>query len=376
VSLPEPLTPADCDLRDFPRMMIDISRLRQSAFDATPDDSAWRAGLNLWFSAWHSVPAGSLDNDEAGLTKAAGLGRDIRTWRKVRAAALRGFTVCADGRLYHETVCELALEAWIEKLVQRLSSGAGNAKRWGGSFDPAQIEAAIDHAVGLLAAIAPHSKSIQKARRRHSKPDAGGTGKQSRRDDETIPTGSQGTGEGTGTGIIREGSDDPSLSGESAKASPKRLAEATIPEGFPDGAALAAAEAWVKDAASTVDVTAHAKRFRNHALAHQRKVADWGAAWRGWIDIEIEKAPKREQDTQVAEFTWDGPAEVWDAVCAAKSPAWAQCHLGNCAARGLTLYTASPTTEKRLREDVGRLLADIGVTLIRGAPPKAKGRAA
>lgn len=197
----EPLTPPDCDLRDFPRMMIDITRLRQSAFDATPDDSAWRAGLNLWFSAWHSVPAGSLDDDEAALTKAAGLGRDVRSWRKVKSSALRGFTLCSDGRLYHETVCELALEAWIEKLVQRLSSGAGNAKRWGATFDPSCTEAAIDRAVGLLATLAPDSKGIQKARRRHSKPHSAGnptgTEQPSRRDAVNVPPGSQGKGTGT-----------------------------------------------------------------------------------------------------------------------------------------------------------------------------------
>src|SRR5690606_4124736 len=133
-----------------PRMMLDITRLRQSDFDATPDDSAWRAGLNLWFSAWHAVPAGSLSDDEAALAKAAGLGRDLRTWRKVKAAAMRGFVLCDDGRYYHETVCEFALEAWLEKLSQRLSSGAGNAKRWKIDFDPTAIESAIVEAADLL----------------------------------------------------------------------------------------------------------------------------------------------------------------------------------------------------------------------------------
>ncbi len=201
-----PLTPPECDLRDFPRMMLDITRLRQSDFDATPDDSAWRAGLNLWFSAWHSVPAGSLSDDEAALAKAAGLGRDLRTWRKVKSAAMRGFVLCDDGRHYHETVCEFALEAWLEKLSQRLSSGAGNAKRWKISFDPADIEHAIEHAAALLARISPQSKALLKIKRRQSRQDddgnPNGTENQSQRDTKTVPTGSQGTG--TGTGIIEE----------------------------------------------------------------------------------------------------------------------------------------------------------------------------
>lgn len=197
-----PLTPPDCDLTDFPRMMIDIPRLHQSEFDATIDDSAWRAGINLWFSAWHSVPAGSLAADDASLAKAAGLGRDVRSWRKVRSAALRGFIECSDGRLYHETVSEFALEAWLEKLVQRISSGAGNAKRWGGEFDPAPVEAEIDAASDMLAALNPQSKAIAKAKRRHSRrhPDgnAGGKENRSHRDSENIPSGSLEKGTGTG----------------------------------------------------------------------------------------------------------------------------------------------------------------------------------
>jgi hypothetical protein len=193
-----PLTPENCDLRDFPRMMIDITRLRQSEFDATIDDAAWRAGVNLWFSAWHSVPAGSLAADDASLAKAAGLGRDVRTWKKVRPEALRGFIECSDGRLYHETVCEFALEAWLEKLAQRISSGAGNAKRWGGEFDASSIQAEIDRTTELLAALNPESRAIQKAKRRHSQRDAGGNpggnGNPSRRDKETVPSGSQETG--------------------------------------------------------------------------------------------------------------------------------------------------------------------------------------
>lgn len=202
MSAPAPLTPANCDLRDFSRMMIDISRLRQSDFDAITDDSAWRAGVNLWFSAWHSVPAGSLADDEAGLAKAAGLGRDLRTWRKIRTDALNGFVACSDGRLYHRTVCEFALEAWIEKLVQRISSGAGNAKRWGSEFNPTPIEEEIDHVVALLSALNPDSKSIPKACRRHSRPDPAGKEKLSHRDKDSVPSGS--LEKGTGKGIDKE----------------------------------------------------------------------------------------------------------------------------------------------------------------------------
>lgn len=159
----EPLTPACCDLSDFPRMMLDIRRLRGSSFDATLNDAAWRAGLNLWMTAWHQIPAGSLEDTEAELTKAAGLGRDVKTWRKLRADALRGWVKCSDGLLYHETIAEIALEAWIDKLGQRLSSGAGNAKRHGIDFDPAPIVDDVKVAAEMLARLNPKSRHMSKS---------------------------------------------------------------------------------------------------------------------------------------------------------------------------------------------------------------------
>lgn len=159
----EPLTPACCDLSDFPRMMLDIRRLRGSSFDATLDDSAWRAGLNLWMTAWHQVPAASLEDKEEELTKAAGLGRDVKTWRKIRSVALRGWVKCSDGLLYHETIAEIALEAWIDKLGQRLSSGAGNAKRHGFDFDPAPVVDDVKVAAEMLARLNPKSRHLSKS---------------------------------------------------------------------------------------------------------------------------------------------------------------------------------------------------------------------
>lgn len=193
-------------------MMIDIPRLRGSEFDSILDDGAWRAGLNLWLTSWHQVPAGSLPDDDASLAKHAGLGRDVRTWRKVKAEALRGWVKCDDGLLYHETVAEMALEAWIEKLAQALSSGAGNASRWGTEFDPAPIEAEMAHAVEMLTAINPKSKALQKVARRKSRNQTdgspGGKPKSSRRDAKRVPSGSQ--EKGTGTGVEDEGSINPS----------------------------------------------------------------------------------------------------------------------------------------------------------------------
>lgn len=210
-----PLTPPDCDLSDFPRMMIDIVRLRGSSFDAVLDDGAWRAGFNLWFSSWHQVPAASLPNDEGTLCKFAGLGRDLKSWKKVRGEALRGWTLCDDGLLYHETVAEIALESWLEKLAQRVSSGAGNAKRYKHTFDPAPVYAKIETALALLVALNPQSKLIVRTRRRLSgkTPDGPADDRDSDPDGLPVgdgnspggsPAGSQETGTGTGTGNLKK----------------------------------------------------------------------------------------------------------------------------------------------------------------------------
>lgn len=158
----KPMTPPDCDLRDFPRMMIDIGRLFASEFDATSDDSAWRCGVTLWLKSFHQVPAASLPDDDAQLARLAGLGRDVRTWMRRRAHALRGWIKCDDGLLYHPVVAEIALEAWLEKLTQRISSGAGNAARWGVEFDRDPIMAEIGVSAALLADINPRSRLLSK----------------------------------------------------------------------------------------------------------------------------------------------------------------------------------------------------------------------
>lgn len=157
----DPLVPTDCELRDFPFMPIDIARLFGSEFHARASDSAWRAGVTLWLKSWHQVPAGSLPKDDVDLCRLAELGRDLRTWNKIKSEALHGWNECSDGRLYHRVVAEKVLEAWIEKLLQRKSSGSGNAKRWGIEFDAVAIDTAIRIAAGMLDSLNPQSRTLK-----------------------------------------------------------------------------------------------------------------------------------------------------------------------------------------------------------------------
>jgi hypothetical protein len=161
-----PLTPPECTLSGYPAVLIDIPRLRQSDFDATTDDAAWRAGVNLWFAAWESTPAGSLRADDASLARAAQLGRDLKAWGRVKAAAMRGFVLCSDGRVYHRTVCEIGLGIWIDKLIRRHAGQRGN--RGAQTTEQRQtelqsIERQIAQAAACLRALCPTASALTKA---------------------------------------------------------------------------------------------------------------------------------------------------------------------------------------------------------------------
>lgn len=114
-----PLTPPEADLQDFPFMPLHVARLRDSDLAAEEHPEACWYAVLLWAASWHQLPAGSLPNNDMVLARLAGLGRDQRTWKKHRDAALRGFIVCADGRLYHPVVAEQVMSAWAQKLRQR-----------------------------------------------------------------------------------------------------------------------------------------------------------------------------------------------------------------------------------------------------------------
>jgi hypothetical protein len=162
--LPRAPVPPDCDLTGLAFMPLEVKRLASSdlASQETPE-ACWAAVL-LWCESWQQVPAASLTDNDSALARAAGYGRDLKRWAKVRAGALRGWQKCDDGRLYHPVVAEKALEAWLERLAQRLSSGEGNAKRWGLAFDKSKIDAAMEDARQRLAALNPDSRTLTKRR--------------------------------------------------------------------------------------------------------------------------------------------------------------------------------------------------------------------
>ena len=87
--LPAPLTPSDCDLRDFGWMPLDVIRLRGSDLAVLATGDGFRAAVLLWCAAWHQVPTASLPKDDRLLANLAGYGRDMKGWAAVRDEAPR-----------------------------------------------------------------------------------------------------------------------------------------------------------------------------------------------------------------------------------------------------------------------------------------------
>lgn len=126
----EPPVPRDADLTHFNDMPLEVRRLRDSAIAAIQDAEAFRCALLLWCAAWHQLPAGSLPDDDTELARLAGMGRDLKGWRKRKAEALRHWRRFGDGKLYHPVVTEKVIAAW----------NSTQAKRWSNECDRCRKE--------------------------------------------------------------------------------------------------------------------------------------------------------------------------------------------------------------------------------------------
>lgn len=117
--LPAPPIPADADLTHYDDMPLEVRRLRDSGIAGEADAEVFRCGLLSWCVAWHQLPAGSLPPSDAELCRLVGLGRDLKTWGKLKAGAMRGWRLFSDGRLYHPVVTEKVIDGWNGTLLNR-----------------------------------------------------------------------------------------------------------------------------------------------------------------------------------------------------------------------------------------------------------------
>lgn len=139
---PKPLVPANVDLRDFAWMPLDVMRLANSETWAKANGWEAKAAVNLWCRAWHQVPAGSLPNDDAILALWAG----VPDFQAVKEVAMRRFILCRDGRFYHRTICEKALESWERKSAASDSRETDRQRKKGQRTRKAQLKQQTSHA--------------------------------------------------------------------------------------------------------------------------------------------------------------------------------------------------------------------------------------
>ena len=161
----QPLTPAGCDLMNYPRMPVIVQRLLSSEtwIESAADPRLGHVLMSLWAASWHQVPTASLPSADGSLYRMSMCPTE-REWRRVRARVLRDWVLCSDGRLYHPVLAELAIECWIDKLAQRRRSETGNAKKYGRPVDVRQIDQLEAQALSMLRELNPNSAILTKKR--------------------------------------------------------------------------------------------------------------------------------------------------------------------------------------------------------------------
>lgn len=265
-TLPEPLVPAECDLRGMEWMPLYGSRLFGSDFDAHADNGEFRAGLQLWWASWNQVPAASLPDDDTALCKLAGLGKDIRSWRKVKAHAMHGFCRCSDGRFYHRALAAFARESWDRRLKDR-----SRKLKWREERERRVQRAPLKEKEKIAAVRVPSAfrnghgdvpsqwdRTADETRRDETRRDA-------TRRDETLVL--------SHDGRARE-----------------------LPGDWQPGEADMTAVRTARPDLTKPMIDAETETFRNHAKANARTAHNWGANWRNWL-LKARQANGAAQET-------------------------------------------------------------------------------
>jgi hypothetical protein len=116
-----------------------------------------------------------------------------------------------------------------------------------------------------------------------------------------------------------------------AKAKDRRKPETPIPEGFPDQEAKDDARSRAQVEGREINPVLEAERFRNHALANDRRLRDWRGGWRNWIITALERAPaKIVSALPLIDQPKFSNLRVRQVVVAAQDEAWAVSWLDRC----------------------------------------------
>lgn len=297
---PAPLAPAEVDLRDFAFMPLDVLRLRDSDLSCVEDAEVFRCAVLSWCVAWHQTPAASLPDDDTLLSRLLGFGRDVKGWKRIRAAGgLRGWIECDDGRLYHPVVAEKARDAWRGKLEQRWRTEAARVKKHNQRHrldgDSAVVMPEFDEWMSLGC---PWGQSLPVPGTRSDCPE-----RQPTPVPREIASKGQGEGQGQGQGDLLntppDGGSGPAPRAEPPAPPPAPPFDGTNAEALNGKAVVPIAvnwalpEQWGIDAEALgwrpAEVEREAEKFRQYWTAGtgkgtRRSVKGWRQSWSTWLD--------------------------------------------------------------------------------------------
>lgn len=129
MTAPEPLVPAECTMAGNDWFPLHFDRLRKSKWWRRASDLARARNVMLWGEAYKQIPAGSMPDDDDELAEAAGFGMDVDTFISAKAEIMAPWVLCADGRWYHPTVCEVVLDAWERSSERKKAAAERQRKR-------------------------------------------------------------------------------------------------------------------------------------------------------------------------------------------------------------------------------------------------------
>lgn len=107
-----PLTPPECDLRSLDWFKFEHKRAARSSWWKRATHVARSINMDLWVEAFQQVPAASLPDEDFQLAGWCGFGRDVDAFLRLKAEIMAPWIKCSDGRWYHPTLAEVAVEAW------------------------------------------------------------------------------------------------------------------------------------------------------------------------------------------------------------------------------------------------------------------------
>lgn len=347
-----PLTPAECDLQDFPFMPLHVARLRDSDLASEEEPEACWYAVLLWAASWHQIPAGSLPDSDAVLTKLIGLGRDVETFRRHRAGALRGFVKCDDGRLYHPIVAEQALAAWQSKLQQRWKTECARIKK--------------QNQRNGTSLAAPTFEQFMSERTADPCPD------NVPRDANECPQGKP--IQGTGTGIFKINPPTPQTGGLSDDEFE------AIWKAYPSiGRGTCARDLGREVVNREVVAGATAEML----LAGARFAAEHAAAggkpkrFDRWVRDKLYLNAGDGKPSAAPTVAWAGPPDVLAVVAdAMHDETRARTYLAGAVVSDGAIYQPRPSLARGLRQDAGQALGAHGYRIEASAPPQAEGVAA